>query len=270
MARRHGKLAWATALAVVTAIAFAGCRNEPRPVCPPTMRPFVADASIPIWRPVVGRRVILDPGHGGKDEGAAHHGLREKDITLDLARRTAERLRAAGVTVVLTREEDVFLSLAERSAFANSRPGALFVSIHVNAVDNVPDAAGVETFILTSDHADADRIATAVDRFAGDPVFAGQSPQTVVEITRNSRAGGTALAAAVQRSLVERLGERDRGVKTANLAVLRETFLCPAILVEAGFLSHPATARRMREDEWRRRTAEAIGDGIIAFLRQPE
>ncbi len=76
------------------------------------------------------------------------------------------------------------------------------------------------------------------------------------------------MAGSLQRSLCVRLGENDRGVRSKDLAVLRETYFGPAALVEVGFMSNPRTAQRMKTDEWRRRTSEALSEGICEFLRQ--
>ena len=78
------------------------------------------------------------------------------------------------------------------------------------------------------------------------------------------------MAKYIQLSLSSRLGESNRGVKPADLAILRETYFCPSVLVEVGFLTHPPTAARMRSEDWRRRVSEGLATGIVDFLRQPE
>ena len=94
------------------------------------------------------KRVVIDPGHGGKDTGALYKGMREKDLTLDLARRVAAKLKKLmGVEVLLTRDRDVYLDLEERTAFANTRDADLFVSIHVNAAAS-HRLSGMETYFL--------------------------------------------------------------------------------------------------------------------------
>ena len=244
--------------------------------CPPPVQPGVAiyDPSLmpaaPAWQQVAGRTVILDAGHGGQDEGTSHFGQREKDITLDLALRTAGLLRARGCNVVLTRTSDVFVPLPERSAIANRNPNATFVSIHVNAVSGKPEVSGIETFVLSNSVTDSERAEAASARFRATGGDSVQSKQALATLATRSRAQGPALANSLQRSLVSRLGDSDRGVKSKNLAVLRETYFGPAALVEVGFLSNPRTAARMREDEWRRRTADALCEGICGFLQQPQ
>ena len=267
-------------------LAAAGCgqqqpkaasprRNVPA-YCPPVAPgescpvPAVTVSPLPVWQPVAGRTVILDAGHGGNDNGASQFGLREKDINLDLALRTAQYLQAKGVRVLLVRQSDVFVPLPERSAFANRNPNAVFVSLHVNAAPSNPNARGIETFVLSKEFSDADRSKQASSKFkmAGSDTVQGR--EALANLTVRCRNRGPSLATSIQRSLIARLGETDRGVKTANLAVLRETYFCPAVLVEVGFLTNTRTAESMRTEEWRRRTAEGVAEGIAEFLRQPE
>lgn len=277
----------AVLLVLAVALAAAGCRNEPQRqnrsrsgrtftqrggqsgYCPPetVAVPRPEEVQAPAWLPVSGRTVILDPGHGGNDQGTAHFGLREKDISLDLAQRVAGQLRARGVNVVMTRTSDVFVPLPERSVIANRHPNAVFVSIHVNAAADKPQVTGVETFVLTRELSDAERGRAIAARYRDG---SGGGGQALANLAERARARGPDLAATLQRSLCGRLGERDRGVKQGNLAVLRETYFGPAVLVEAGFLTNPETARRMAGDDWRRRASEALSEGICAFLQRPE
>ena len=274
---RYRRLALAVAAGLVLAVVAGCCRQggscpAPTPAFAPA--PMAPDAGsgapIQLWLPVAGRVVVLDPGHGGKDDGASHHDLKEKDINLDLARRTAELLRRRGVDVRLTRDDDAFIPLGERSAFANELPNAIFVSIHVNAVDNSPKATGIETFILSDSHTDEDRGRQAGEKFRMDGIDSAYGRSALADMATGSRSRGAELAQILQRTLVGRLADRDRGVKKANMAVLRETYLCPAVLVETGFVSNPDVAERMRGDEWRRQTAEALEAGIVEYLRRPD
>lgn len=229
----------------------------------------VAVAS-PAWQPLAGQTVILDAGHGGQDPGTSHFGLREKDINLDLALRTAALLRERGVVVRMTRQTDVFVPLPERSAFANRYPKAVLISIHVNASATNPNASGVETYVLSKKFADAERSRTAARKYRVAGTDATQGANTLADLTTRSRNRGPLLAKCLQTSLSARLGESNRGTNNADLSVLRETYFCSAALVEVGFLTHPPTAARMRTVEWRARTAEGLAAGVIDFLRQPE
>ena len=279
-ARQPGRF-FAASLAVALVVGLSGCgaRPEPSPRPPENAgRPIRSSSAVTAAAPAIppppppfpcsltGRTVILDPGHGGKDPGASHFGLNEKDIVLDLAFRTAALLRHLGATVLLTREGDRFLSLAERSAFANRHPEAVMVSIHVNASDRNPLASGIETYILSPALGESGRdglIAVRHNPTDGSGVRDRESaggPATAI------RKRGSDLAENIQRRLPDRLNQPDRGIRTKDLAVLRDTHSCPVVLVEMGFLSHPATAFAMRTDAWRRRAAEALCEGISDFF----
>lgn len=221
------------------------------------------------WQAVSGKTVILDAGHGGNDEGTCHFGLREKDINLDLANRTAALLRARGCTVIMTRSSDAFIPLPERSAIANRYPNAALVSIHVNSAPGNPGVNGVETFVLSKEFSNKERGRMAASRFKANGDSSVQGKQALANLAVTSKNRGPALAESLQRSLTGRLGEPDRGVKQRDLAVLRETYFGPAALVEVGFLTNPRTADRMRTDAWRSRTSEALCEGICSFLQQP-
>jgi N-acetylmuramoyl-L-alanine amidase len=266
-------------LAIACCLLVAGCRESdlpgetaeggqpPRPAVPPAALPPEFSV-VPTLLPVAGRTVILDAGHGGVDAGASWNRLREKDITLDLAQRTASMLQARGVNVLFTRQTDAFVPLSERSAFANHHPDAVFVSIHVNASERNA-AAGVETFVLASTWNDAERGRHAAGKYrvrGNDP---GRSGEILTSLAAGCRRQGEILAESIQRRLADRLATPNRGVRNADFAVLRETYFCPAALVEVGFSSQPPTAAAMRTGEWRRRTAEALGEGIIDFLGRP-
>ncbi len=278
-------------LALFACVAFTGCpelaqpelaerqeasvsANTPSPAAPAAATDYAAPVPVPqyqqpapAWQPVAGRVVILDAGHGGDNLGANYFGLAEKDITLDLAKRTAQRLQAMGVNVRMTRQTDVFVPLAERSAFANKNPNAVFISIHCNASAQNPQATGIETYILSKQFSDDEQCRKALARYSVTGRDKTQSRQQLESLTRVCRAEGPILAASMQKSLVTKLGDRDRGIKPGNLAVLRETYFCPAVLVEVGFLSNYQTARKMSTPSWRDMTSLALAEGIVGYLQ---
>jgi len=177
--------------------------------------------------PLRGHAVVLDPGHGGKDPGAiGPTGLVEKTVTLDVALRVRRILVEDGIRVIMTRETDVFVDLADRPRLGRERGGTVFVSIHANA--NTQSAVnGSETYYLS--------------------------------------AQGLALAQMIQDELGRALGLPSRGIKTANFLVLRENTL-PAVLVEIAFISHPQEEARLRDEAFRDRIAAAVARGITRFL----
>ena len=197
--------------------------------------------------------IVLDPGHGGKDQGAANvrYGLTEKSLNLQVALMLAQRLKAAGFLVALTRQNDRYLSLAQRTQMANQKKADLFLSIHFNAAQS-KTASGLETFVLTPRSQPSTRDAkmqSADAKFLPGQAF---NPWNVV------------LGHALQMELVAATGEEDRGLKRARFAVLR-SIQCPAALVELGFLSHAPTASRLRSKTAITVLADALFAGILRY-----
>jgi N-acetylmuramoyl-L-alanine amidase len=193
--------------------------------------------------------VVLDPGHGGFDKGAASVFGNEKTYALDVARLLRPLLQAKGFKVVMTRENDVFIPLEVRARIANATKDSIFVSLHFNATGSNPHATGFEIFSLTPRGAPStndDSLALHfVNMQAGSPVDA-QSFE---------------LSAAVYHSMLGHIQEFDRGIKRARFAVLRHTKI-PSILVEGGFLSETGDSKRVADPAWRKQLAESICVGI--------
>lgn len=219
------------------------------------------------------RTVIIDPGHGGEDLGAeSPSGLVEKDVTLAVARRLAERLRReVGCRVVLTREGDEAVSLPERSALATREEGDLFISLHANASPS-PSARGYETFILSATASDAEAGRLAAFENASGPAgappgspavgFLQQTLQGLIQA--ESMAESARFAALVQEHLGAALASRNRGVKQAPFWVLAGIEM-PAVLLEIGFMTNAAEAHSLATPENQARIAEAITDAVVTF-----
>jgi N-acetylmuramoyl-L-alanine amidase len=170
-------------------------------------------------------RIVIDPGHGGKDPGAiGQKGTKEKDITLKVAITVASLLQQAGIATKLTRTSDVFVELDDRAKIANSFGANYFVSIHCNSATD-RSARGIETYCY---------------QFGGD---------------------GEKLAQSIQDELIKATGLTDRGVKAANFAVLRETKM-PAVLTELAFISNPEEEKLLADTEFQDKCAMAIAKGI--------
>lgn len=191
--------------------------------------------------------IVIDAGHGGHDAGASHHGLREKDLALDTALRLERQLRLRGFPVVLTRRDDRFLPLFDRSAIANALPFALFVSVHYND-SSTAAGEGVETFYAQHK---AGWLATSYANAGGVATDCGT------------------MAQCVQNSMIRELRVPNRGAKARQLAVVRYS-RWPAVLVEGGFLNNPAEARKIAEPAYRDRIAESVANGIAAYQQQRE
>lgn len=187
--------------------------------------------------------IILDPGHGGHDNGAMSLFGCEKNYALDVALRARDALKAAGFQVYMTRSTDRFVPLEERAAIASRFPNALFISIHFNSSGN--GATGVETFTLAP---------------RGVPSMAVDGPalSDYVPNPGNARdAENIALACAAHATLVYNSAMFDRGIKRARFVVLRES-ATPGVLIEGGFLSNPNDARRIATAAYRQQMAGSI------------
>lgn len=200
------------------------------------------------------RRIVIDPGHGGKDPGilSAALGYAEKSATLDTALRLKLVLEKRGFEVILTREKDVFLDLADRPAAANKLKADLFVSLHYNGgAKGDSSSAGVETYCLTP-----------TGQFSTNQT-SGRADITP-EPGNRFDTFNLILAWHVHRSVLKATDAEDRGVRRARFAVLR-TLGCPGILVEGGFISSRAEGAQIANAAYRQKLAEAIGEGVAAY-----
>ncbi|MBC7075405.1 MAG: N-acetylmuramoyl-L-alanine amidase CwlD [Syntrophomonadaceae bacterium] len=194
---------------------------------------------------IANKIIVIDPGHGGFDPGAWRGDVLEKDITLQISKKLAERLSQAGAMVILLRETDCALipegddeavgglkhqDLANRVKKANEARADLFISIHANA-DLSPKWSGAQTF------------------------YNSKSEQS------------KALAEAIQEELIRILGNTNRKVKTGNYYVLEHTEM-PAVIVEVGFISNPREARLLTSSEYQSKLAYAIFSGIVKSQAQ--
>lgn len=169
--------------------------------------------------------VIIDAGHGGNDRGGSWGKVYEKHLALDTAFRLERYLKKKGYRVVMTRKKDKYLSLAQRSSFANRYRNAIFVSIHINKASRT-GAAGIETFYYGSE--------------------------------------GRKLGSAIQKKMVSKVKVEDRGLKYARFHVLRKTKI-PAVLTEIGFVSNYGDRQRLKSGYYRDAVAKAIADGIAQY-----
>lgn len=216
------------------------------------------------------RRIVIDPGHGGKDPGAMGSGLKEKDITLNVARKMSRILQTHyNYEVILTRDDDRYLPLEERTAIANTRKADLFVSIHVNAH---PDSStrGVETFFLNlATNTEAMRVAAQEN--ATTSLNISDMQDILTGLMQNAKIQeSSVLAEYIQNTLVNGLQEDsyptpDLGVKQAPFYVLIGAEM-PSVLAEISFLSNPADADRLRQERYLNAVARQIAAGIAGYV----
>jgi N-acetylmuramoyl-L-alanine amidase len=171
-------------------------------------------------------RVVVDAGHGGKDQGASRSGVLEKDLNLSQALKLRDALEARGMTVLMTRSEDSFVPLPDISGFSNRNNPDLFISVHHNTSSN-PSIYGLETYYY--------------------------QPQSI------------ALANRIHKHMVRLIGCNDRGVRKARFYVVNHT-TAPSVLIEIGYLSNPTELANVQSDSRQKTAAEAIANGVVEYL----
>ncbi len=221
------------------------------------------------------QRIVLDPGHGGKDCGAIGvNGMKEKDVVLKVTKKVKqkieERLRCS---VILTRDRDAFLPLEERTAIANTRKGDLFVSIHANSAPNT-EARGIETYFLNL-ASDADAMRVAARENATSTKNISDLQKILNDLMLNCKINESCrLAEYVQDCLISGLARRyeqvnNLGVKQAPFFVLIGAQM-PSVLVEISFLSHPLEADRLKDEGYLNNIAEHLAEGIQKYVRDTD
>lgn len=221
-------------------------------------------------------RVVLDPGHGGKDPGAQGPGGTEKESVLDISLRVASKLKKLGVEVHLTRTDDRYVSLAERKDLANRVEADLFVSVHANASRDA-DLFGIETYYLKNSN---DRATLRLARLENgvDMLIKGNDVSTDADLSYilsdiiqgQKEADSILLANHIQNQLCSNLQKRydsihSLGVKQGPFLVLDGTYM-PSVLVEAGFITNGHEGRRLGAAAYRESVADGIYRGIKAYL----
>ncbi len=222
------------------------------------------------------RRVVVDPGHGGKDPGAVgQQGTLEKTIVMDVSRRLKKKLEVQGFEVLLTRSRDEYVSLSSRSKYANEHKVDLFISIHANAAPN-KQACGFETYFLSEAKTDWERAVAARENAAlefemqDSPGTTDELELILADLAQNEfLCESSELAACIQEKTVPHARIKDRGVRQANFFVLRNNYM-PAVLVECGFLSNRSEEKLLRNPAHRERVAEGVCRGVVKFVKQYE
>ncbi len=213
------------------------------------------------------RRIVIDPGHGGKDPGCFFKaGAKEKDIVLNLAKILAERLeKQLGLEAILTRNRDVFLSLEKRTAFANVKKADLFVSLHINA-HKLRSVHGLETYFLNM-ATDEQAVMVAARENATSEKHISDLQKILNDLMLNTKINESSrLAHEIQKGMVSRIEKRYKevkslGVKQAPFYVLIGAEM-PAVLVETGFITNYGERRRLQS----RKYLESLSDGIVAGI----
>jgi N-acetylmuramoyl-L-alanine amidase len=265
---------------IVSSAAGAGAQAVP-PDCQETSqgaKPAVSLAATPL--PSLAKqfalgvkRIVIDPGHGGKDRGAtASDQVAEKDLTLILAKALKENLETEiGCQVILTRTHDHFLPLEQRAKIANEHNADLFISIHTNAhVDR--SYSGVSTYSLNfAKDREAARVAALENAFAKNAI-SDLKPLLEKLLLTTKITESAALARQIQRNMVAKLrtkGDkmRDLGVKQAPFCVLLGTHM-PSVLIETGFISNKKDEMRLNSKAFQQNLVKGISAGVKAYIQE--
>lgn len=226
--------------------------------------------------------LVIDPGHGGKDVGARGTKAYEKNITLAVAKLFGEKVRKEmnDVKVVYTRDKDVEVKLNDRAAIANEAKGDLFVSIHVNSVAkknrNRRRISGAEVYTLGLHRSD-DNLAVAMRENSvmaleadNAETYQGFDPESsesyiIFELSQSKHMDQSIeMAELVQRSLVDKAGRADKGVRQAGFWVLWATSM-PSVLIELDFICNPTQEKFLTSAAGQRKLADAIYEGFKAY-----
>lgn len=202
-------------------------------------RPDAGDTAITVLKPASksDRLVVIDPGHGGVEPGAIYGGVYEKDINLDIALRLNELLKKNNINTYMIREDDRFVGLYERAYIANTLNATLFLSIHNNAI--------------------------------GDLNYTGTMTFYNVKSTENLKGFNSYnFAVNIQKSLINKLGTKDRNVRSNNTYVVLKATKMTAVLAEVAFLSNAGERQKLQTEQFRQKAAEALCEAIIKSLNE--
>jgi len=256
-------------------------RSPGKKSAPKSASPMIADRTSKVPAGALARqlalgvkRIIIDPGHGGRDFGAPGYlkGVHEKDVALKIAKKLADKIRKElNCEVVMTRSTDRYLTLEERTAIANTKNGDLFVSIHTNASRN-RKAYGVETYFLNL-ATDDDAILVAARENATSTKNISDLQSILNDLMKNAKINESSrLAAYVQDSLYRNLKTKyryvkNKGVKKAPFYVLMGAQM-PAVLVETSFISNSRECKRLVNADYQDRICNGILAGIQRYIQE--
>ncbi|MEJ5226911.1 N-acetylmuramoyl-L-alanine amidase [Thermodesulfovibrio sp.] len=228
--------------------------------------------------PTFKRKIVIDPGHGGKDPGAiGHNGLMEKDVVLDVALKVRDLMRESSkYEIILTRDKDVYIPLNERTELANRVKADLFISIHTNAAPN-SFAKGIETYLLNwTDDEEAIRVAARENSISVAKMrqMKGELGFMLASLEREAkRDDSVKLAGYIHNSLTRNLkssfSRNDNGVKQALFYVLVGAQM-PSCLLEISYISNPEEEKLLTNDSYRAKIAASIVEGIDNYFSKAE
>ncbi len=222
-----------------------------------------------IVKPLKGKLIVIDPGHGGKDSGArGYFGIMEKTLVLKIGKMLRSDLRKQGASVLMTRSTDIFIPLAARTIFADKHHADMFVSIHANAARD-RNITGIETFFLTTKAGRKTLLIASRDRGL-TPNQLGVVKKIIVGLVQNAKINRSSiLAKDIQKSILKtiKVKRRNLGVRQSSFYVITGTKM-PSVLVETGFISNRNGAKLLLNSLHEERIAKGITLGIIKYFKQ--
>ncbi len=218
--------------------------------------------------------IVIDPGHGGRDPGAVgYRSYREKIVVYKIARHLKNILKKRGYKVYMTRDKDKSLRLSNRTAFANKKDADIFISVHANAIGkkHASKVHGIESYFLSPSRSKrAERVA-AKENSADISEMDMYAKQSFLKFLNHAKTiASHKLAIDLQRGMLGSLkkhykGVKDGGVREGPFWVLVGAQM-PSVLVEVGFITHPREARRLVDDNYRKKLAEGLAEGIERYF----
>jgi N-acetylmuramoyl-L-alanine amidase len=214
--------------------------------------------------------IVIDPGHGGKDSGAVGNSYMEKDIVLQIGSQLTGKLREMGYTVYMTRSNDTFIELKDRTKYANDKQADLFISIHANSIPKTSDplgAQGLETYFLSPGRSERSMRIAALEN-SEDMGEMGQYGKLsfLSFLNKEKIIASNKLGIDIQKGILGNLRKQfpnvhDNGVREAPFWVLVGAQM-PAVLVEVGYISHPEEASRIADEKYQRWMVDGLVDGV--------
>jgi|GEM_PF-207710 len=254
------------------------------PVFPVVTPPFVMQeppliAALPPLTNVTPRDrskkvIVIDPGHGGKDSGATGNGYMEKDIVLQVGLQLSEQLRAMGYTVYMTRSNDTFIELKDRTKFANDKLADLFLSVHANAIPKGADANaayGIETYYLSPGRSERAMRVAALENSEDMNEMGAYGKLSFLNVLNSEKIiASNKLAIDIQKGVLNNLRKqypnvKDNGAREAPFWVLVGAQM-PAILLETGYISNPEESSRIADSKYQKWMVEGMVDGVKHYF----
>lgn len=218
--------------------------------------------------------IVIDPGHGGKDGGAAGNGFVEKEIVLQIGLKFADQLRSMGYTVHMTRSNDTFIELKDRTKFANDKQADLFISVHANSIPKTSDpngAQGLETYFLSPGRSERAMRVAAMENSEDMSEMGQYGKLSFLDFINKAKIiESNKLAIDLQKGMLGNLRKqfpnvRDNGVREAPFWVLVGAQM-PAVLVEVGYISHPEESARIADEKYQKWMIEGLVEGVGRYF----